>query len=459
VAVVVVVLLVVLLAGGGGPTVVGPPLPGLGHPASSGDPFAYSPAHETAFADRAAIGNAQVLFTLSPGGAIATAKRVAAFMPQIDAAVKGTSIPAATLEAMVFLESAGRPEVIAGNDPAEASGLTQILAATGQSLLGMHINLAASRRITAQIANATNPRTIARLQARRAAVDTRFVPAKALAATVRYLRIAKRQFGRLDLAVESYHMGIGNLQQVLSDFDGGTPVPYAQVFFGSSPDDHASTYQLLQSFSDSSELYYWRVLGAEMIMRLYATNRTALRQLATLETGFPSNALVLVPPDRIKPYADPAALSSAYQRRQLLRLPRNAAQLGLTYSAQMGALAHRLKVPQTLYSGLRPAALDVLIEVVARIRAISHSGAPLTVVNTVSDGRYQALQDISDEPALTGYTFQIERKYASPAVAEAFQAMLDQLQSLNLIAWIRGTSTIEITVAPDADKVIANGVQ
>jgi hypothetical protein len=234
-AVVIVVVVIVLIAGGGGPSVVGPPLPGLGHPASSGDPFAYSPSDEAAFAQRAAIGNAQVLFTLSPGGAIATAKRVAAFIPLIDAAVKGTSIPPTTLEAMIFLESAGRSEVIAGNDPADASGLTQILAATGQSLLGMHINLAASRRITAQLSNATNPATIARLQARRAAVDARFVPAKALAATVRYLQIAQRQFGRLDLAVESYHMGIGNLQQVLSDFDGGKAVPYAQVFFSASP--------------------------------------------------------------------------------------------------------------------------------------------------------------------------------------------------------------------------------
>jgi hypothetical protein len=223
--------------------------------------------------------------------------------------------------------------------------------------------------------------------------------------------------------------------------------------------EDTSTYQRLQSFSDSSEDYYWRVLGAEMIMHLYATDPTALRRLATLETEFPSDALVLVPPDRIKPYADPAALSAAYQSRQLLRLPRNAAQLGLAYSAQMGALARQLKVPRALYSGLRPAALDMLIEMVARIRAISHVNAPLTVVNTVSDGRYQALEDITDEPAETGYTFQIERKYASPGVAEAFQAMLDRLQSLNLIAWIRGTNTIEITVAPDADQVIANGVQ
>ena len=56
---------------------------------------------------------------------------------------------------------------------------------------------------------------MARLERQRAQIDDRFVPRKALAATVRYLQIAERHFGRLDLAVESYHMGIGNLQDVL----------------------------------------------------------------------------------------------------------------------------------------------------------------------------------------------------------------------------------------------------
>jgi hypothetical protein len=459
-AIVIVVAVVVL--GGGGTTVTGPPLPGLGRPAPSGDPFAYSPADQAAFASRAAIGNAQVLFTKSPGGVLASAARVEAFRPLIDAAVKGTKIPADVLEAIVLLESAGRTQVIAGTSPAAASGLTQILAVTGQSLLGMHINLATSTRLTNRIETAAadgNGALTARLEAHRAAVDDRFVPAKALAATVRYLQIGEQNFHRLDLAVESYHMGIGNLQHVLADFDDGHPVPFAQVYFGSTPNDHASTYDLLGSFSDDSELYYWRVLGAEMIMHLYRTDRAALAHLTQLELSFPSNALVLVPPGRVTEFSNPAALSAAYHTHELLPLPRNAARLGLSYSPSMGAFARKLKVPRSLYAGLRPAALDLLIELVARVRAISDVRAPLTVASTVADARYEKLTGFTDPPALTGYTFQIERRYASPAVADAFQSMLDRLQSLNLIAWIRGTSTIEITVAPDADSVLAHGIQ
>jgi hypothetical protein len=460
-AVVVVVVVAVILISSGGTTILGPPLPGLRHPATTDDPFAYVGSRESAFVSRAAAGNAQVLFTESPGGAIATAARVAGFRSLIDAAVKGTRIDPNVLEAMVFLESAGRPQVIAGNDAADAAGLTQILAATGQSLLGMHIDLAASRRLTGQIANAQdagNTRLVNRLVARRAAVDDRFVPAKALAATVRYLEIAERRFGRFDLAVESYHMGIGNLQQVLDDYDGGTPVPYVRVYFDTSPTHHATAYNLLQSFSDSSELYYWRVLGAETIMHLYRTDRAALEHLNQLETSFASDALVLVPPGRVAQFGGPAALSAAYQRRELLPLPRNGAELGLAYSAEMGALAHALKVPRSLYSGLRPAALDMLIELVARIRAISGVKTTLTVASTVADARYDARLGVNDPPALTGYTFQIERRYPTEAVAVAFQSLLDRLQSLNLIAWIRGTSTIEITVAPDADRVLSHGV-
>ena len=44
------------------------------------------------FEARATAGSAYVLFTKSPGGVIATAARVAAFRPMIDAAANGTGV-------------------------------------------------------------------------------------------------------------------------------------------------------------------------------------------------------------------------------------------------------------------------------------------------------------------------------------------------------------------------------
>ena len=111
--------------------------------------------------------------------------------------------------------------MIAGSDPVGAAGLTQILAETGRDFLGMAIDLQASRRLTRQIAAAASQGELARLdrlRARRRRIDARFNPAAALAATVRYLVTARRIFGRDDLAVVSYHMGIGNLEAVVHDY-------------------------------------------------------------------------------------------------------------------------------------------------------------------------------------------------------------------------------------------------
>jgi hypothetical protein len=435
-----------------------PPLPGTGQVPRSGDPFAYSPSREAAFVERATAGSGQVLFTKSPGGALATADRVAAYRGLIDAATRGTGIDPALVEGLVFVESAGRPDVVAGADPSAAAGLTQILADTGHSLLGMHIDLARSRKLLSAIGNASSPSQVKRLLTQLAKVDDRFDARKALAATVRYLKIAEQKFGRQDLAVVSYHMGIGNLQQVLSDYDGGQPVPYADLYFDTAPDHHAGAFRLLAGFGDQSSLYFWRVLGAAQIMRLYRSDRAALKRLNGLETEYDSSALVLHPPDRMRTLADPNALSAAYAARTLVPLPANAAQLGLAYAPSMGAQAHRLGAPAALYRGLAPVALDLLVELAGRVRVLSGFHGRLTVHSTVLDRRYQSLLGIADQPAATGYTFEISRRYGSPAQAQALQAMLDRLQALNLIAWVRHLGTIQVTVAGDASKVIGGGV-
>jgi hypothetical protein len=445
------VAVIVLVIGGG--SLPRPPRARPAADAAAGDPFAYVPAHEADFVARATAGEAQALFVKSPGGAIATAARVAAFRPMINRATAGTGIDPNLLEGLVFVESAGRPEVIAGTDPADAAGLTQILAQTGQSLLGMQIDLAQSRRLTAAIAGVaagTRRGLLAPLLARRAAIDARFNPAKELAATVRYLQLAEHQFGREDLAIESYHMGIGNLHQVLDDYDGGRAVPYAQLYFDTAPDHRGAAYDLLAGFGDDSSLYYWRVLGAAQIMHLYRTDRSALTRLASLQTASDSNAEVLHPPDETQTFSDPSALADAYQSRTLVALPSNGARLGLEFNPGMGSQASKVGAPAALYRGLRPVALRLLITLAARVRSLSGGAQPLRVYGTVSDARYQQESGDSFAAATNGYSFQITRRYVSGAQAGAFQAMLDRLQALNLIAWAREQTVIDVTVASDA---------
>jgi len=452
----VIAIIVSALGGGGLPK---PPAPTVADSAGPGDPFAYRSSQQADFVARAAAGNARPLFVLSPGGVVATAKRVAAFRKAIDRATAGSGIDPNLVEGLVFLESAGRPQAIAGSDPADAAGLTQILASTGQSLLGMHIDLTASRRLTRQIdAVASGARTgrLNRLLARRAAVDDRFDPTKELAGTVRYLKIAQRQFGREDLAVESYHMGIGNLHQVLDAYNGGRPVPYAQLYFDSAPTRHADAYRRLSSFGDDSWTYYWRVLAAVGIMHLYRTNPAELSRLSALQFADDAGGAVLHP--TVKPFATPATLAQAYQDHTIVPLPSNAAALGLVIDPAMGTGAKAVGAPRSLYRGLRPVALRLMIELAAQVQRVSGlRDAPLRIQSTVTDARLAGQVGVSDPPAQTGWAFSVQRRYVSGAQAEAFQAILDRLQSLNLIAWAREPDTIRITVASDAVSWLRRG--
>jgi hypothetical protein len=86
----------------------------------------------------------------------------------------------------------------------------------------------------------------------------------------------------------------------------------------------------------------------------------------------------------------------------------------------------------------------------AAVRALSGGVAPLHVAAAVADGRYLSAQGISDPMAQTGFSFRVARRYRSDAQAEAFQAVLDRLQSLNLIRWARLGSVIGVTAAANA---------
>ena len=155
--------LTLALTGGGKRKLV----PAGGNSHGTYDPLAYSRTNDAALERAAAAGEGHIVFAKSPGGVLATAKRTAHFRPLVEAAARQGHLDPDMLEAIVFLESAGRPEVIAGSDPQNASGLTQILAETGRDLLGMHIDLAASRRITKRIARARSQKALRHFEAQR----------------------------------------------------------------------------------------------------------------------------------------------------------------------------------------------------------------------------------------------------------------------------------------------------
>jgi transglycosylase-like protein with SLT domain len=365
--------------------------------------------------------------------------------------------------------------VIAGSDPAGAAGLTQILAETGSDFLGMKIDLPASRRLTARIDAAErrgDAAAAARLRARRREVDGRFDPAQALAATVRYLTVAENRFDRTDLAVASYHMGIGNLEGLLREYAAAEPgVPigdvvarnglsWARVYFDSSPLSHATAWERLSTFGDDSETYYWRVLAAEEIMRLYRSEPKMLARLASLQARRPSAEAVLHPPDEGESFAGSGDLVRAWHWRQLQPLPERPSRLHFRIDPRMGALAPSLGGAPSLYRGLRPEALALLLYLAERVHALSGAATPLTVTSTVLDGDYRRLlgnrHPLAPSFAVdtTGFAFDILRRYGSRPQAAAFQYELERLQARNLIAWVRKRRVIHVTVSADAATLI-----
>jgi uncharacterized protein YcbK (DUF882 family) len=128
----------------------------------------------------------------------------------------------------------------------------------------------------------------------------------------------------------------------------------------------------------------------------------------------------------------------------------------------MGEEAHKLGRSVWLYRGLRPATLDVLLYIGRRVHLLSGSHRPLLVTSAVRDRRYQrVLLRVNANAArsysihTTGYAFDIARTYASRRQAAAFQLVLDRLQAVNAIAYIRESAAIHVAVASDAPAKLA----
>lgn len=410
---VVAVVVVVLVSGGSDkPKRL---VPGGGAALGEYDPLAFSEDREPELRRRAAAGFSDVIYEKSPGGVAATARRTARWRPLIERAARANGIDADTLEGIVFLESAGRPDVIAGGDLEGAVGLTQILASTATALLGMHVDLGRSRDLTRRIAAAPTLTEVRRLERARRRADQRFDPARSIAAAARYLAMGEREFDRPDLAVATYHMGMGNLKNILQRYasQGGDDKPsYARLYFDVSPLRKPRAYELLSSLGDDSSNYLWRVLAAQEIMRLSRDNASKLARLAALDREGGAGARRLFPG------------GAPQERTKAKKAPAYSRAIGLHFTGS----AQRDFAPDR-------ATLAVLLYIGAGTRTISGQ-LPLTITSA------------------HGVRIEASRRYRSERQALAFQFMLDRLQAWNLIAWGRGGKPLAIVVSPEAAKIL-----
>ncbi len=421
------------------------------------DPFAYDPDREEQLARRAAAGTSHVLYARSPGGATASAERVARWRPQVEAAAAQAQVEPDLLEGLVFLESAGREDAMAG-ETESAVGLTQILAETGANLLGMRVEVDRSARLTRRIGRALSRGrlgAVQRLRGERRLVDERYDPVKSLAGTARYLTIAREALGREDLAFVSYHMGIGNLQDVLRAYGEEQP-SYARVYFDSTPNHHVAVQQRLAAFGDDSSNYLWKLYAAREIMRLYREEPATLARTEALQTAKNSAEELLHPLGSTPRFDTPAQLQAAWDDGAIRALPADPAGTGLVGDARMGELAGRMGVDPALYRGLQAEALALALYIGAQTREYAGGTGPLTITSTVRDAEYQQLLVRSNPEATrnyslhtTGWAFDVARDYRSERQALAFQFVLDRLQVLDVIAWVREPGAIHVTAAGD----------
>jgi hypothetical protein len=266
------------------------------------------------------------------------------------------------------------------------------------------------------------------------------------------------------MAVASYHMGVGNLQGVLEAFGAEDDTPYAEVFFDSSPLRHEQAWDRLARLGDDSSTYLWRVKAAQEIMRLYRSDQDELARLAELQGNKNSAEEVLHPADDTEVFAEPDSIESARDDGELLALPAGRLrEAGIRIDGRMGELAKRNDAEPELYRALRPETLALLLYVGDAVKGIS-GDEPLILTSTVRDLGYQRLltrRNIEATHAYslhtTGWAFDVQRRYASREQALAFQFMLDRLQALDLIAWVREPAAIHVTVSGRAEQLLGGG--
>ena len=484
--VLVIVTVVVALLRDDGPPAAPEPLPGAPKPgappydAAAFQPFAYEDGSDRELLERGSRGQAHIVYALSPGGVRASVARTKRWRRAVERAVAGTRLDPDDVEAMMFLESAGRPTVMADGTPASATGLMQIIPSTAVSLLGMRVDLARSLEINRALPRAQQQAVLAakakkrraarqrvrRLLRERKIVDERFDPQKALDGAVRYLLEARRRFGRDDLAIASYHMGIGNLRTVVDTYVSPRRLgrstrltveryglTWPRIYYDSSPTRNPRTWKLLTDFGDDSRHYLFKVLASREILRLAREDADELDRQIDLQTEKASAEEVLRPESRYPPYEDDADLRRAYKRKELVPLPKDPVRLAYRPGRKMGYLAKRLDQPRILYRGLRPEALATLLYLAKEYRRIAGHGT-LRVTSTVRDLPYQeelVATNIQATREFSLHTTGFAIDIAKPRAEAPLRFLLERLQALNAIAWVEEPGAFHLTVGPEAE--------
>ncbi|HTQ58265.1 MAG TPA: transglycosylase SLT domain-containing protein [Bryobacteraceae bacterium] len=250
--------------------------------------------------------------------AMAGAERI--FSPRLQRifreAERRSGFPASVLQAMAYLESWGVPNA---ESPSGPRGIMQIAEATGRQM-GLRIGYATRHR-SVKIRTATRDRhgrvryrTVRRRETYTVLVrDDRLNPERAVNAAAQYLAGMEQRYGGRDWAIWAYHCGQGCVADFQSVMKGipelaDPPASVARVFFGCSPVWHRELCATLhaQMDRDYSPTYWFRVMRAEQLLRIYRNDPEEFRDLVA-EYRYTAAPLVRAP-DRLAAWLRPQDL-------------------------------------------------------------------------------------------------------------------------------------------------------
>ena len=240
-------------------------------------------------------------------------------------AERQSGFPASVLQAMAYLESWG---VANAESPAGPRGILQISDATGRRM-GLRIVYATRHRVTKTKTMVRNKHgklvshTVRHKETFSVLVrDDRLKPEKAIPAAATYLAGMEQRYGGRDWAIWAYHCGEGCVADFRAMAKSGKglddpPPSVAKVFFGCSPVWNRELCAAIraQMDRDYSPTYWFRVMRAEQLLRMYRDDAPEFRDLA--EQYKYAAAPAQRAPDRLSAWLKPQDL--IYQTGDLIR--------------------------------------------------------------------------------------------------------------------------------------------
>jgi hypothetical protein len=458
------------------------------------DVFRWTPGRDDGLLLAGRDGLGHRLWSRTRGGVERTAALMDRLEPFITRSARRFDVSKQTLAALVFVESGGRADLtVEPQSSAGRAGLGGLKPDIAREL-GLAVDLAASSELTARIAEQVGHQAEAeskaeaalfapgliRMRERRRRVDERFDVVASLDATAERLRDGLDAFGREDLAVAAYRIGVPGLWRLLRrEAGGGRPRPgvvarreltYPRLYLDGGPARETATDRRLARLGPEVSQFPFTVEAARQILALWSDEPARLYRLASLHGVKPAADDVLWPPGSTPTYASHNALDAGFADGSLVRLPADPARAGF----ELAPGSERV-FDNELHRGLRPEALAALMYIAGAARSLARdddltlqlAGAvrPETLKRrlaaagrNVGGATWGAAaivlpREYERTPASTGYSFDLARGLPARHT-RALDSVLARLQALDVVAVHRGRDADTVTVSPRAREIL-----